>query len=572
MIIFKEIWYQNFMSTGSIPIKFNLDGVKTTLIQGGNGHGKSSILDALCFAMFGKAYRNINKNQLINSINGKNCLVTLWFSIGKREYKIVRGIKPGIFEIWCDDVLMNKDAALKDYQKSLEQQILKFNYKTFTQVVIIGSSSFVPFMKLPAQARRDVIDELLDIRVFTVMGALLKLKITATKESLTEINNELKLAQTKVKNQQKAIKLVTDNKKEYAASLRDKIEYQQSQIDILSDDAYRLVSEIEELMPKLDGYDTLEENLRKLSRLLIKKDAKVSYLDENIKFFINNEVCPQCSQGIAHEHKESIISQLESEKTTHVSEFDIGRENEEKFNEKLSKLKQIKENIQSKQIELSSIRSGIEIHKSTISGYKKELESLAADKDDIEAEKALLRKIANEALVLLEHKKQLDQSRLLQDVGNVLLKDSGIKTAIIREYLPIMNKLINKNLSVLDAYIKFDLDENFNEIISSRHRDTFSYENFSDGEKLRIDLALLFAWRNVAKLKNSISTNLMFLDEMDKSLDAEGVELMLNLLTEASPENTNIFNISHKDNISEKFDRVVKFEKVGDFSNISVDE
>ena len=571
MIHFKELYYQNFLSVGATPIIINLNEFSKTLIIGENGHGKSTLLDVLCFVLFGKAYRKINKNQLINSVNGKKCLTKVTFSVGNTEYKIVRGMKPEIFEIWCDDVMMNKNSALKDYQKVLEQQILKFNYKTFTQVVIIGSSSFKPFMKLTSGERREVIDELLDIRVFTTMGVLLKARIQDTKDRITEIKSALDLAQIKVTNQQKSIKLITDNRKEHASAIQDKIDSQKEQLDNLVDTSLKLVDEIDQLLPKISSYDDLTTNIKKLNKILIKKDTKISYIDDNIKFFNNNEICPQCSQGIAHEHKEVIIKKLTGDKETQFNDLNLGREKEKEFKEKLEYLDNLKSEITSKQIELRSIKSGIDIHKKNIIELESELTTLNSDKTDIEAEKALLRKIAKEALVLVDQKKALEAGKKLQDVSNVLLKDSGIKTAIIREYLPIMNKLINKYLGIMDVYIKFELDENFNEALKSRFRDEFTYDSFSDGEKLRIDISMLFAWRNIAKLKNSINTNLLFLDEIDRSLSESGTELLLSLLSEAE-EKTNIFCISHKKNISDSFDNVIMFEKVGDFSTIKIEE
>lgn len=569
MIIFRSVSWQNFLSTGNVPNKVLLDKSSTTLIIGKNGEGKSTILDALCFSLFGKPFRNINKNQLMNSINGKKCLVEIEFNVANKEYKVVRGIKPNIFEIWLNGEMINQDAASRDYQKVLEQQILKLNYKTFTQVVILGSASFVPFMQLPPAQRREVIEDILDIRIFSTMNQLLKEKAIETKETIVRIENDIKSAKDKVESQQTLIETISKAKNESIKATQTKVDANNVQISTTQREIESIVAVITALKTSIVGKEKLSEDIEKAKQLKAKLNQKVETCEHNAEFFTKHDVCPSCSQDIPEEHKQSVIHDL------HVKM----EENNKKINElefvlstltiKLQNINNIVDQITDKNIELSTKNSTVTLLNKQITELEEEIKTNKADTADVDEEKRKLKQLAKDALDKITDKTTLQEHRNLEEVASILLKDTGIKTAIIREYLPVMNKLINKYLNAMDAYIHFELDEAFNESVKSRFRDEFTYASFSEGEKMRIDLAILFTWRQIAKMKNSVNTNLLLLDEIfDSSLDSAGTDYFL-LLMNSFGDNTNIFVISHKgDQLFDKFRSVIKFEKRNDFSII----
>jgi DNA repair exonuclease SbcCD ATPase subunit len=570
MIKFKSVQWQNFLSTGNSPNKVLLDKSTTTLIIGKNGEGKSTILDALCFSLFGKPFRNINKGQLVNSINQKKCLVEIEFEINGKEYVVKRGIKPNIFEIWQDGEMINQDAASRDYQKVLEQQILKLNYKTFTQVVILGSASFVPFMQLPPLQRREVIEDILDIRIFSTMNQLLKEKLNDTKAEIQRIENEIANAKTKVEAQSAIIKTISDARADNIRSIQEKITTSTQEVERNQQEVDVLIREIGTLKEQISDKKDVEAELKKAESIRSKLHSKIETIEQHKEFFDSHDVCPSCDQGIPHEHKLSIVSGLDakmSDQNEKVAELEtiLGS-----LNERLSNITLILEQITNKNIELSTKNSAVSVINKQISEYEREIESSKADTSNIDEEKSKLKELAKDAMNKLTSKTALMEHRNLQEVSSILLKDTGIKTAIIREYLPIMNKLINKYLNAMDAYIHFELDEAFNESVKSRFRDDFTYASFSEGEKMRIDLAILFTWRQIAKMKNSVNTNLLLLDEIfDSSLDTAGTDYFVNLMNQFG-ENSNIFVISHKgDQLFEKFRSVIKFEKRNDFSVIS---
>lgn len=570
MIIFKSVEWKNFLSTGNSPNKVLLNKSTTTLIIGKNGEGKSTILDALCFSLFGKPFRNINKGQLVNSINGKGCLVTIEFSIGSRNYRVVRGIKPNIFEIYVNDELMNQDAASRDYQKVLEQQILKLNYKTFTQVVILGSASFVPFMQLPSGQRRDVIEDILDIRIFSTMNQLLKEKINDTKTEISRIENEIATAKTKVEAQTAIIKTISEAKADSVRSIQAKIISSTEEISRTQQEIDVLVGEITTLKNQTTDKDKIKEDLSKANQLQQRLLQRVETCESHVEFFGEHDICPSCSQDISEEYKESILKDLNQklqEQNSKVEELNVVHT---KLQERLSSINEVLQKISDKNIELSTKNSSITLLNRQIKEAEVEIANIQADTTNIDEEKSKLKQLAQDAVAKINQKTALQEQRNLEEVANILLKDTGIKTAIIREYLPIMNKLINKYLNAMDAYIHFELDESFNEIVKSRHRDEFTYASFSEGEKMRIDLAILFTWRQIAKMKNSVNTNLLILDEIfDSSLDTAGTDYFLNLMNQFG-ENSNIFVISHKgDQLFDKFRSVIKFEKRNDFSVIA---
>lgn len=569
MIVFKSVSWKNFLSTGNSPNKVLLNKSNTTLIIGKNGEGKSTILDALCFSLFGKPFRDVNKAQLVNSINGKGCVVEIEFSINSKSYKIVRGIKPNVFEIWCDGVMLNQDAASRDYQKVLEQQILKLNYKTFTQVVILGSASFVPFMQLPSSQRREVIEDILDIRIFSTMNQLLKLKAQETKDAIHDIENDIKSAKDKVESQQVLIKTISEAKSETIKNIQTKIQVNNASISATQQDVQTLITEITQLRDNIKNKDKIVEDIDKAKQLKSKLSQKIETCEHNVEFFSDHDICPSCSQDIPEEHKHNILTDLNNKVTENNSKIEELNAVLVSLNDKLITMNAIIEQITDKNIELSTKNSTITLLNTQISQLEQEIQEHTQDTTNIDEEKRKLKQLAQDALNRVIQKNSLLEQRNLEEVANILLKDTGIKTAIIREYLPAMNKLINKYLNAMDAYIHFELDEAFNETVKSRHRDDFTYASFSEGEKMRIDLAILFTWRQIAKMKNSVNTNLLILDEIfDSSLDTAGTDYFLNLMNSFG-DNTNIFVISHKgDQLFDKFRSVIKFEKRNDFSVI----
>ena len=569
MIKFKSVEWKNFLSTGNSPNKVLLNKSPTTLIVGKSGEGKSTILDALCFSLFGKPFRNINKPQLINSINQKNCVTTVEFSVSGKEYKIVRGIKPNVFEIWCDGTLLNQEAASRDYQKILEQQILKINYKTFTQVVILGSASFVPFMQLPSAQRREVIEDILDIRVFSVMNNVLKERMQETKDEITATESALTMARERVENQQKTIKILLDNRKDAVAAVQKKIEDNDLSIQTTNQTIDVLVTDIGQLKQSIEDRTDVLSQIEKAKTLTNKKSSKIADLTTTIDFFKDNETCPQCEQGIPHEHKSRIIDQIQrdfEENQRHIDDLTAALG---KLEERLEKINEIQNLITDKNIEVSTANQTVTMLNKLNRELQEEIDKTKSDTTNVDEEKAKLKTMAEEAVSYVNRKTELSEQRQYQELASSLLRDTGIKTTIIREYLPVMNKLINKYLSAMDFYVHFELDETFTEKIKARYRDEFTYESFSEGEKMRIDLAILFTWRQIAKMKNSVNTNLLILDEIfDSSLDVAGTDYFLTLMN-TFDDKTNVFVISHKgDQLFDKFRNVIKFEKQNDFSVI----
>ena len=570
MIVFKSVEWKNFLSTGNTPNKVVLNKSPTSLIVGRNGEGKSTILDALCFSLFGKPFRNVNKPQLINSINGKNTLTTVEFDIAGKEYKIIRGIKPTLFEIWVNGELLNQDAASRDYQKILEQQILKLNYKTFTQVVILGSASFVPFMQLPSHQRREVIEDILDIRVFSTMNTILKQRIQETRDEINATESALTMARERVDNQQKTIKILLDGRKDAVSAIQKKISDNEAQIVATNANIDVLNKDLNTLKTSIADRNSVLEDVEKAKAIANKKSAKHTDLSVTVDFFSSNDQCPQCAQDIPHEHKSSIIEQIQTDLEQNQRNIDEITTALVKLNERLEIINSIQEQITDKNIEISTANQQITFLNRIISQDMAELEGAKTDTSNVDEEKTKLKEMAAEALGLLNRKNELIDKKQYEELASNLLKDTGIKTTIIREYLPVMNKLINKYLTAMDFYVHFELDETFTEKIKARYRDEFTYDSFSEGEKMRIDLAILFTWRQIAKMKNSINTNLLVLDEIfDSSLDVAGTDYFLTLMNTLG-EKTNVFVISHKgDQLFDKFRTVIKFEKKNDFSVIA---
>jgi DNA repair exonuclease SbcCD ATPase subunit len=569
MIIFKTLGWRNFLSTGNSENKITLNKSQSTLVIGRNGEGKSTMLDALTFALFGKPFRNINKPQLINSINGKNCVVEIEFDIGTNEYKVIRGLKPNVFEIWLNGSKVNQDAAAKDYQNMLEQQILRLNYKTFTQVIILGSASFVPFMQLPAWQRREVIEDILDIGIFSTMNQILKERVNENKDQLVAISNQIEISKNNVEVQKKLIGTLVSSKRDLLAQIRKQIEDNEAEIATNEKRWEELNDQMNQIMVDAENAKELEQYISAAVKAKTKFVHVKEQTEENLSFFLNNEVCPSCSQGIPHEHKSGIVSKLNEDLVEIDSNLMTIGEAYDKLLERQTALDKINKELLALNVQCNAIHTANRTLSNQNKKLQEDIQSTSQDTVNIDEEKRKLKEIADDALILIDKKNQLYQEKQIHEVSAILLKDTGIKTAIIKEYLPVMNKFINGYLTAMDFYVHFELDEAFNEVIKSRFRDEFTYASFSEGEKMRIDLAILFTWRQIAKMKNSVNTNLLILDEIfDSSLDNAGTDYFLSVMN-ALGDKSNVFVISHKgDQLFDKFHSVIKFEKKNDFSTI----
>ena len=568
MIHFKTVRFKNILSTGNAWTEIPLDANKSTLIVGENGAGKSTMLDAISFALYGKAFRNIKKPQLLNSINQKELMVEIEFKIGSKHYLVKRGIKPNIFEIWCNDSLLNQDAAARDYQTYLEETILKLNYKSFGQVVVLGSSTFVPFMQLKAGERRAVIEDLLDIQIFTVMNTLLKERVSTNKEEIQEIKYQIDLLNNRIESAQQHNESIRELKEGEVTKLKDKlkeqialIEQEQAAVDVL-------MEEIASLAESVADKATMRKKLQELEKIDGQLSNKLNKLRKDIAFYQDHDNCPTCRQGIEHEFKEETVS----ESTAKISEIEEAQKQLfgrfDSVNMRLEEISQTEDSISSKNLEMSEHNANYKMAMNVCKSIKKELTEAEEQVEAIDT--SAIKKLEDDLNAYHNKQSQLFDDKEVLSLVASMLKDGGIKTRIIKQYVPVMNKLINKYLAAMDFFVQFELDENFNETIKSRFRDVFSYASFSEGEKLRIDLALLFTWRAVSKLRNSVSTNLLIMDEiMDSSLDNAGTEEFLKIINEITAD-SNVFIISHKgDQLYEKFDHVVRFEKVKNFSRMA---
>ena len=569
MILFKTVRWKNFLSTGNAFTEVKLDSSASTLIVGSNGAGKSTMLDAICFALFNKPFRKITKGQLVNAVNEKDTLVEIEFSIGSREYLVRRGIKPNLFEIYLNGTMLNQEASVQDQQKTLEQSVLKLNYKSFTQVVVLGSSTFVPFMQLTPPNRREVIEDLLDIRIFSTMNTLLKDRVKSLKDSIRDHEYKLDMAKERVEMQQR---FITDLKEQSAANNAQR----QGEITSLREEIVKVQEMVDadmklcaELQGQVTQYATVDEELGKLRVFESKFKDKKKTFQRDLKFFKKNDTCPTCKQSITEEFRTSkeatitdSISELEKASVDLQAKIDD-------ITTSVTAKQNLLESIQNLQQEIASNNREVRWKQDAIRKIEESIEKTNGGGANLKREQAKLKEIARDGIEVEKNLSSKKKDRDNHDVITNMLRDTGVKAGIIKRYLPIMNQLINRYLKELDFYVSFELNENFEETIKSRFRDEFSYASFSEGEKMRIDLALLFTWRTIAKMKNSANTNLLILDEIfDSSLDVSGTDDFMKILR-AFSEDSNVFVISHKpDAMQDRFESVLVVEKKQNFSTI----
>lgn len=570
MIVFQKIRWKNFLSTGNSFTEVVIDESPSHLIIGSNGAGKSTMLDAICFGLFNKPFRKINKPQLVNTINERECVVEIEFSVGSVQYKVVRGIKPNVFEIYRNDSLIDQDAANKDYQKYLEQSILKFNFKSFTQVVILGSSTFVPFMQLPAAHRREVIEDLLDIQVFSRMNALLKDRVKDTKESIKECEHKFTLAEQQVNMQRKTIDNMEKMSSEWIVSLQKKFSENEDRFLEINKQKKEFQDQIDTLTSNVADMQSVQDKHDQMRDMRAKIQQNLTKAKKEIDFYTTNSKCPTCSQDLSESHKQESLDKCRTKR----DKFDAGltdittKINDIYFHLKL--LREYQDQITGHQHSINTLSGE---HERLLKENAKIINQVNKETPDIDLEKDKLQAFREAFDETQKDCAAINQEMTDLKVVSTLLKDGGIKSKIISKFIPVINQKINKYLQSMDFAVNFTLDEEFGEVIKSRFRDVFSYASFSEGEKQKIDLALLFCWRDIAKMKNSASTNLLILDEVfDSSLDETATDELMKILR-GLDKNTNLFVISHKGEVLlDKFHTTLRFEKVNDFSKVTVEE
>ena len=567
MILFKQIRWRNFLSTGNTFTEVDFTEAQTNLIVGTNGAGKSTVLDALTFVLFNKPFRKINKPQLINSVNEKDCTVEIEFSTGSIEWKVIRGIKPNVFEIYKNGELLDRAAAASDQQKWLEDNVLKLNYKSFTQIVILGSASFVPFMQLPAASRREIIEDLLDIKIFSYMSNILREKIRSTNESIRELTIRKDLVEEKIDMQKNFISDLEQTGKKSIKEKQSKIKEFDESIDALLKDIDGYGEELKVVEEKMEVSSGSNKKLKKLGTLRGKLQQKVATITKEHKFFNENTVCPTCDQHIEESFRLNRINDAQSKAKELQQGFqeleDAIRLEEEKENQ----FKVLSKEATNLTHEISKANTRISGLRNRSRDLEQEIQTITSNLANRNTERDALEKLVEELEGLQSKQSEQKENNVYHDFAHSLMKDGGVKSKIIKRYLPLMNKQINKYLQLMDFYINFSLDEEFKETVKSPIHEDFSYESFSEGEKMRIDLSLLFTWREIAKMKNSASTNLLILDEIfDSSLDGFGTDYFTKIIKYVVSD-ANVFVISHKtDELLDKFDNIIRFDKVKGFS------
>lgn len=565
MIKFTALRWKNILSTGNVFTELKLDEAQTTIIMGKNGAGKSTVIDALSFVLFGKPFRKINKPQLLNSITQKNLRVEVEFNIGPVDYKIIRGMKPNVFEVYQDGSLLNQSAEMKDYQSILEKNILKVNHKSFCQIVILGSATFQPFMQLTTGQRREIIEDLLDLQIFTTMNSVVKDKLLTINEDISDINTNKKILDNKITILKEYREQDINSSDKFIQEKKSLIEETVKKIESVKESIISVENEINSLSEKASDLDSLNKRLNKLNSLKHKIEANLAIIKKDITFFEEHQNCPTCQQSIEDSFKDQKISDKVSEKQS-IEEGLIKLSEEFKnTNEKIDQILKINSEITEHKLTKNSLKTKLSSFLDYKESLEKEIERANSEKKDYSE----IPKLEKELKSLEKKYNDITEEKNTLQVVAMLLKDGGIKSKIIKQYIPIMNNLINKYLASMEFMCNFELDENFNETIKSRHRDVFSYSSFSEGEKMRINLAILFAWRAIAKMRNSINTNLLIMDEVfDSSLDSNGTEEFIKIINDLTID-TNTFIISHKtDQLSDKFERVIEFEKYKNFSRL----
>lgn len=567
-IQFKRVKYKNILSTGNTFTTIEMDESPTTLISGTNGSGKSTLLDAIVFGLYGKPFRKINKPQLVNSINQKAMLVEIEFSVGGSDYWIRRGIKPVIFEIYKNGELLNQDAAKRDYQTYLETHILGINYKSFNQIVVLGSATYVPFMELPPHNRREIIEDLLDIQVFSTMGLLAKDRLNTNKDEVSENAYQIEIVESNIALTEQNNEAIRKIRETAVDSIREKMNVHIDEIEKHNDTIDGINEKIQSLYETISDKKDINEKNMEASRLRQELDMKKREFEKQLSFYHDNDNCPTCQQGIDHDFKENIVNEKAGKKAEIELAQDKIADTIEGYQKRINEINETEEEIQNHSFEISEIKADIRSAKNSLLTLKAELES--AEREVEEVDTTTLNDLTTRLKDYQTSRKSLLDEQTTLNIISTILKDGGIKARIIKQYIPVMNKLINKYLAAFDLFVDFQLDENFNEVIKSRFRDTFSYASFSEGEKLRITLSIMLAWRSVAKLRNSVSTNLLILDEtLDGALDGVGIENLIETLHSLNNDD-NIFVISHRgDQFAEKFASHVKFKKVKNFSEIA---
>jgi DNA repair exonuclease SbcCD ATPase subunit len=567
MIFFKKIRWKNFLSTGNLFSELDLSANSTTLIVGENGAGKSTLLDALSFSLFGKPFRKINKPQLVNTITQKQLVVEVEFSIGQNNFKIVRGMKPNVFEVYKNEILLNQSAEMKDYQEILEKQIIKVNHKSFCQVVVLGSATFQPFMQLPASQRREIIEDLLDLQIFTTMNLLLKDKVLVNSEKIFTSTSNKKLIEEKIILVKEHLVELQNNNEKLIEEKQTRVTETNDQIQKLNDEYWTYENARKELQDSLTDEEALSKKMNKLSQLKHQIEANLNILNKEVGFFHKYDNCPTCKQQIDDNFKNETITTKELEIKTTQEGLEKLSEEYERVNIRINEIMSIHNKINDNKLEISRVKTKINSLIEYRETLEKEIQSI--DKKISSEEDNKIPELERQLKEVEKEYYDLIEDRNLLSVASNLLKDGGIKAKIIKQYIPVINKLINKYLTSMEFMCQFELNEEFSETIKSRYRDIFSYASFSEGEKMRINLAVLFTWRAIAKMRNSINTNILIMDEVfDSSLDSNGTEEFLKIINNLTKD-TNTFIISHKtDQLYDKFERVLKFKKIKNFSII----
>jgi len=570
MITFKTVRWKNLLSSGNKFTTIELNRSSTTLIVGENGAGKSTLLDALCFGLYGKGFRNLKKDLLINSINNKDLLVEIEFEVGKKSYKVIRGAKPNKFELYLENVLINQDATMRDYQEHLEKNILKMSHRSFTQVAILGSANFTPFMQLRARDRRKLVEDLLDISIFSTMKDILRKKIANHNVEVKETSHEIDLLEERINGLNEQVQALQKNRDQQILKYESTVKETQDNISSIMELVDEKTKNVVEKKSTIKDIDPQKDRLKQATELERQLSENYKRAINDVKFYEENDDCPTCKQGLDHEHKTKHIEERQAKATEIQTALSSIAKTIDESRTRLEEIRSVQDEIEEVQREIGLAQTEITSNQKYIQKLEGQISELKKNVLD-ETVNDRLTSSEDNLSTLLSKKEDLTNRTHYFEIATLLLRDEGIKSKIIKQYVPIMNKLINKYLANLEFYVGFELDENFEETIKSRFRDVFKYDNFSQGEKMRIDLALLFTWRSVARMKNSVNTNLLILDEVfDSSLDNQGTDDFLRLLNTLT-EKTNAFIISHKgDQLYDKFEEVIRFEKHKNFSRIAV--